>query len=131
MFYKFIENIFFSSLFHSYIFFANIIGEHFKRHGNCSLHVHVRVLFHFVLFYKGTLTWSGPNFTQIDFAQNCPHVHCIFVSPWIREHFCVWALKPILLSRITCLCIVSYFSVCTNYFCSSITYFMFILLFLL
>ena len=82
------------------------------------------ILFYFTREHLPCLFWSGPNFTQIDFAQNRPHVHCIFVSPWIREHFCVWALKPILLSRITCLCIVSYYSVCTNYYCSSLTYFM-------
>ena len=41
---------------------------------------------------------------------------CIWIS--VSEHFCVWALKPIHLSRITCLCIVS----CSIQYCCWLFY---------
>ena len=41
-----------------------------------------------------------------------------YLCIWISEHYCVWALKPIHLSRITCLCIVP----CTIQYCCWLFY---------
>ena len=60
-----------------------------------------------LLLCLSTYEWWPPCLFTFDHFINMFLLFSLYLCIWISEHFCVWTLKPIHLSRIACLCIVS------------------------